>query len=60
MLCTHGEVLRPLLRTLRRRNPDFAAIHADGRDLLAKGSAWVMTVEPGGKLLSFRHLPPTT
>ena len=60
VLCTHGEVLRPLLRALRRRHPDFAAVHADGRDLLAKGSAWVMNVEPGGKLVSFRHVPPTT
>jgi 8-oxo-dGTP diphosphatase len=58
VVCTHGEVLRPLLRTLRRRGlgRDNAELH--GRLLLVKGSAWVVTIAPDGTVSSFEHLAP--
>jgi 8-oxo-dGTP diphosphatase len=57
VVCTHGEVLRPLLRTLRRRGIGREGpLH--GRHLLTKGSAWRMTVEPDGSISAFEHLPP--
>jgi len=58
VLCTHGEVLRPLLRTLRRRGlgRDNASLH--GRLLLVKGSAWLVTISPDGAVSSFEHLTP--
>jgi 8-oxo-dGTP diphosphatase len=58
VLCTHGEVMRPFLRTLRRRGVgrDRAELH--GRRLLAKGSAWRVTLGTDGTVSSFEHLPP--
>jgi len=58
VLCTHGEVLRPLLRTLRRRGlgNDSADLH--GRLLLVKGSAWLVTIAADGTVSSFEHLMP--
>ena len=58
VMCTHGEVLRPLLRTLRRRGAGRDGAHLDGRRLLAKGSAWLVTIEPDGTVSSFEHLAP--
>jgi phosphohistidine phosphatase SixA len=58
ILCTHGEVLRPLLRTLRRRGLAPNGGHLHGRQLLAKGSAWSLTIDSDGRVSSFEHLPP--
>jgi len=55
VVCTHGELLRPLLRTLRRRGLDRPPAH--GRSLLAKGSAWRLTIEPDGTISRFTHFP---
>ena len=60
VVCTHGELLRPLLRTLRRRSHGRSAAHAHGRDLLAKGSAWVLTFRPDGSVASFEHISPSS
>ncbi len=58
IMCTHGEVLRPLLRTLRRRGAGRDGAHLDGRRLLAKGSAWLVTIAPDGTVSSFEHIGP--
>jgi broad specificity phosphatase PhoE len=58
VLCTHGEVLRPLLRTLRRRGLGRGNAQLHGRLLLVKGSAWLVTIEPDGTVGSFEHLTP--
>ena len=58
VLCTHGEVLRPLLRTLRRRGVGRDGAHLHGRLLLVKGSAWLVTIGPDGSVSSFEHLAP--
>ncbi len=60
VLCTHGELLRPLLRTVRRRSPGGTGADAHGRRLLSKGSAWVLTIEPDGSVSRFEHLDPTS
>jgi broad specificity phosphatase PhoE len=57
VVCTHGEVLRPLLRTLRRRGVGRDD-HLHGRRLLTKGSAWLVTIAPDGTVSSFEHLTP--
>ncbi len=58
VLCTHGEVMRPLLRTLRRRGAERDGTRLDGRQLLTKGSAWLVTIAPDGTVSSFDHLAP--
>ncbi len=58
IMCTHGEVMRPLLRTLRRRGAGRDGTHLDGRQLLTKGSAWLVTIAPDGTVSSFDHLAP--
>jgi phosphohistidine phosphatase SixA len=60
VVCTHGELLRPLLRTLRRRGIATTGLHGHGRHLLAKGSAWVLTIEPDGTVAEFQHLAPSS
>lgn len=60
VLCTHGELLRPLLRTLRRRSPGGTSADQHGRRLLAKGSAWVLTIEPDGSVSHFEHVAPSS
>jgi phosphohistidine phosphatase SixA len=58
VLCTHGEVLRPLLRTLRRRGVGRDGAQLHGRLLLVKGSAWLVSIAPDGTVSSFEHLTP--
>ena len=58
VMCTHGEVLRPLLRTLRGRGVSRDGAHLHGRRLLAKGSAWRLTIAPDGSVTSFEHITP--
>jgi phosphohistidine phosphatase SixA len=60
VVCTHGELLRPLLRTLRRRGASRSGADAHGRHLLEKGSAWRLTIEPDGTVSAFVHLPAPT
>jgi phosphohistidine phosphatase SixA len=58
VVCTHGELLRPLLRTLRRRSKGGTAADLHGRHLLAKGAAWILTIDPDGTISGFDHVPP--
>ena len=59
VVCTHGELLRPLLRTLRRRSRHGTAAAVHGRQLLEKGSAWVLTIDGDGTISGFDHVAPS-
>jgi len=57
VLCTHGEHLQPLLqRSDIRRLARDAGLRRD--DLLTKGSAWRLHVEPDGRVTRLTHLAP--
>ena len=58
VLCTHGEVMRPLLH-LRRRH--VAIIGAPGRRgwLLSKGTAWQLDIGDNGEITKLHAFPPT-
>ena len=58
VVCTHGELLRPVLRTLRRRSTAGTAAERHGRHLLAKGAAWILTIDADGTISGFDHVPP--
>ncbi len=59
VLCTHGEVMRPLLRHIRRR--DVAIIGDPGRrgSLLSKGVAWQLDIADNGTITKLQAFPPT-
>lgn len=62
IVCTHGEVMRPVLDVLSTRGlGDLGDLGTglDRRRLLTKGSAWDITTAEGGRIISFRHLDPT-
>ena len=57
VLCTHGEVMGPLLRTAAFRSL-VRETGLDGHALLAKGTAWRLHLTPKGKLFGFKHVVP--
>ena len=57
VLCTHGEVMSPLLRTAAFRSL-VRETGLDGHALLAKGTAWQLHLTPKGKLFGFKHVVP--
>jgi phosphohistidine phosphatase SixA len=59
VLCTHGEVMSPLLDwgTLRTLIRDSGSTR---RALLAKGTGWRLRVTPRGKIIAFKHIVATT
>ena len=59
VLCTHGEVMRPLLRHMRRRH--VAIIGDPGRRgaLLTKGIAWQLEIADNGAITKLQAFPPT-
>lgn len=57
VLCTHGELLQPLLeRNDIRRLARHHDLHRD--QLLLKGSAWRLHIEPDGRATRLTHLVP--
>lgn len=57
VLCTHGEVMGPLLELATfRAVMDSAGLSR--RTLLTKGSGWRLRVTPKGKVIGFKHLLP--
>lgn len=59
VLCTHGEVMRPLLRQMRRRQVAIVG-EAGGRGwLLRKGVVWHLDVGDDGKVTKLHAVPPT-
>lgn len=59
VLCTHGEVMRPLLRQIRRGGVEITGDPGIQRKLLAKGSAWQLTISAAGKVEQLHHVVPS-
>ena len=58
VLCTHGELMRPLLAEVTDRNVPIVAQARDEEWLLSKGSAWHVTLDGDGALVELRHEAP--
>jgi phosphohistidine phosphatase SixA len=57
VVCTHGEVMSPLLEAREfRRAVD--AVGVPRGELMAKGTAWRLRFSPKGRLLSLKHIAP--
>jgi phosphohistidine phosphatase SixA len=59
VICTHGELMRPLLATVRHARTRIHAEHHDDDWLLGKGTGWALTLDPGGTIVALHHLTPT-
>ena len=59
VVCTHGEVMAPLLSDLLRRGVVLAE-HIERRRILAKGTAWELILSADSGTFLLRHLDPTT
>lgn len=57
-ICTHGEVMRPLLATLRHAGTKIVARRDDDEWLLSKGTAWSLTVSSNGSIVTLQHRAP--
>lgn len=57
VLCTHGEVMRPLLDWLRRHDVRVVADRADDENLVAKGTGWLLEVH-GDDPIALEHIAP--
>lgn len=61
VLCTHGELMRPLLDDLRTADATIdTAAAADDDHLLAKGTGWHLTFAPDGHVTALTHLVPAS
>jgi broad specificity phosphatase PhoE len=59
VICTHGELMRPLLADLRDHGAPVRAAHTDDRWLLAKGTALLLVFGPDGRVGALDHeVPP--
>jgi phosphohistidine phosphatase SixA len=58
VLCTHGELMAPLLTAIRRVRAPVEAVRDDDDWLLEKGTAWGLTVAPTGAVTALRHIVP--
>ncbi len=59
VLCTHGEVMRPLLRQMRRRNVAIDGEAGARGWLLRKGVVWHLDIGDDGKVAKLHAVPPT-
>ena len=58
VVCTHGELVRPVLKHIQA---DLVPIHAERDDdewLLSKGSAWRLVIDPDGDVIEMTHVAP--
>jgi broad specificity phosphatase PhoE len=58
VICTHGELLRPLLARLRRAGTRITARRHDDDWLLGKGTAWALTLDATGTIVGIDHRAP--
>lgn len=58
VLCTHGEVMRPLLAALRKSPSPLVSSDDGDESLLAKGTGWRLTFDAGGQVASLTHVVP--
>lgn len=57
VLCTHGEVMEPLLQSFRSQGMSVVAERTDDDWLLGKGTAWSLVVEDE-RVVSLTHVAP--
>ena len=57
VLCTHGELMRPLLQRWRDEGVEIEADRDEDEWLLGKGTAWTLEVEDG-RVRSLHHRAP--
>jgi phosphohistidine phosphatase SixA len=58
VICTHGEVMRPLLADLRRAGTTITAKQDDDDWLLQKGTGWALTLDATGAIAAIDHVAP--
>jgi 8-oxo-dGTP diphosphatase len=58
VLCTHGEAMRPLLRSIDLAHLAKSDLPSDRRQLLTKGTGWRLRVTPRGKVVELVHAVP--
>ena len=58
VLCTHGEVMRPLLRDVRRHDVPIVGDPAGRGSLLVKGVLWRLDIADGGSITQLHAFAP--
>jgi phosphohistidine phosphatase SixA len=58
VLCTHGELMKPLLQRLQSDGVEIDADRHDDDWLLAKGSAWRLVIDHHGHIVKLTHDAP--
>jgi hypothetical protein len=58
IICTHGELMRPLLEAFRRDGTDVTSSRSDFDWLTGKGTAWALTFGPRGAIVAVDHVVP--
>jgi broad specificity phosphatase PhoE len=59
VLCTHGELMRPLLAEMRKAGIPIGTRHDGDDSLMAKGTAWRLTLDAAGAVTAVEHLVPS-
>jgi broad specificity phosphatase PhoE len=58
VLCTHGEVMRPLLRHVRRHHVPIVGDPGGRGSLLVKGVLWRLDIADGGSITQLQAFAP--
>jgi phosphohistidine phosphatase SixA len=58
IICTHGELMRPLLDDFRRDGTPITSSRSDTDWLTGKGTAWTLTFGPRGTIVTVHHVVP--
>ncbi len=58
VLCTHGELMRPLLRDVRRRHIAIIGDPGGRGSLLVKGIVWRLDIDDDGTISKLHAFPP--
>ena len=58
VLCTHGELMRPLLGQIRAQTTPIVAERDDEDWLVTKGSVWQLALDAAGRVVELRHVAP--
>jgi phosphohistidine phosphatase SixA len=58
VLCTHGELMRPLLRPVRRRDITIVTNRVKRGSVLSKGVVWQLDITHDGAIAKLEAFPP--
>lgn len=58
VICTHGEVMLPLLARVRAQGARIVGERLDDEWLLTKASVWHLTFDEEGRVIELRHEAP--